>query len=94
MPKFMQPETALARLVEDEGASVADRVRALRMLAHPSLCMLRRILHRSRHDPARMPSRLLAAAALAYAKEVAWRKIRPARLPKRENDNQTNALGI
>ena len=32
MPKFMQPETALARLVEDEGASVADRVRALKML--------------------------------------------------------------
>jgi len=26
MPKFMLPETALARLVEDEGASIADRV--------------------------------------------------------------------
>ena len=88
----MQPETALARLVEDEGASIADRVRALKMLPHPALCMLRRILHRSRTEPARVPPRLLAAAALAYAKEVQVRKTRPAR-PKKEGD-QSNALGI
>jgi hypothetical protein len=75
----MLPETALARLVEDEGASVADRVRALKMIPHPALCMLRRILHRSHADPTRVPSRLLAAAALAYAKEVQVRKMRPAR---------------
>ena len=75
----MQPTTALARLVEDEGASVADRVRALKMLPHPALCMLRRLLHRSRTEPTRVPSRLLAAAALAYAKEVQVRKMRPVR---------------
>jgi hypothetical protein len=93
MPKFMQPETALARLVENEGASVGDRVRALRMLEHPPLCMLRRLLHRSRKEPNRVPPRLLAAAALAFAREVAVRKIRPARVPKPDSP-EANALGI
>src|SRR5260370_23522323 len=106
MPKFMQPETALARLVEDEGATVADRVSALKMIPHPALCMLRRILHRSRTDSTCVPSRLLAAAALAYAKEVQVRKMRPPRpkyrQPRRPQEQmedhpintEGNALGI
>jgi hypothetical protein len=88
----MDPITALSRLVEDEGATVADRVRALRMIEHPSLCLLRRLLHRSRSNPERVPSRLLAAAALAFAKEIAFRKGRPARPPKEPETG--NALGI
>jgi hypothetical protein len=101
----MQPETALARLVEDEGASVSDRVRALKLLPHPALCMLRRLLHRSRTEPTRIPSRLLAAAALAYAKEVQVRKARlprptykQARRPQEPHEDQPttegNALGV
>jgi hypothetical protein len=96
MPKFMQPETALARLVDDEGAPVAARVQALRQLAHPPLCMLRRLLHRSRTEPSHVPSRLLAVATLAYAKEVALRKIRPAKHGSKADGrvNSGNALGI
>jgi hypothetical protein len=92
MAKFMEPETALARLVEDADATIADRVRALRMIPHPALCMLRRLLHRSRTEPGRVPPRLVAAAALAFAREVAWRKVRPARAPKEPETG--NALGI
>jgi hypothetical protein len=92
MAKFMKVESALARLVEDEGATVADRVRALRLLPHPALCMLRRLLHRSRTEPARVPARLLAAATLAFAKEIAFRKMRPARVSKKSETG--NALGI
>ena len=100
----MLPERALARLVEDEGASSADRVRALKMISHPGLCMLRRILHRSQIEPNRVPSRLLAAAALAYAREVQVRKMRPARPTYRREqkpqhddepqDTSGNSLGI
>lgn len=42
MSKFMLPETALSRVVEDEDAPVTDRVRALRMLTQtatsPMVC--------------------------------------------------------
>jgi hypothetical protein len=92
MAKFLKVETALARLVEDEGATIADRVRALKMLEHPALCLLRRLLYRSRTTPGLVPSRLVAAAALAFAKEVAWRKVKPAR-PSRKSQT-SNALGI
>jgi hypothetical protein len=61
------------------------------LLEHPPLVMLRRLLHRSHSNPARVPSRLLAAAALAFAKEVAFRKVRPARLSKKSE--AANALG-
>ena len=44
VPKFMQPETALARLAEDDQAPVMARVQALRQLVHPPLCLLRRLL--------------------------------------------------
>jgi hypothetical protein len=79
--------------VEDPGATIADRVRALRMIDHPGLCMLRRLLHRSHSNPDRVPSRLVAAAALAFAREVAFRKNRPARVPTKSETNN-NALGI
>jgi hypothetical protein len=92
MSKFMLPETALSRVVEDEEAPTTDRVRALRMLNHPPLVMLRRRLHRSRTNPARVPSRLLAAASISYAKEVAFRKSRQAHAPK--NSSAGIALGI
>ena len=92
MAKFMHPNVALSRLVEDEGATIADRVRALRMIPHPALCMLRRLLFRSRTTPGLVPSRLVAAAALAFAREVAFRKERPARISKKQQ--ATNALGI
>jgi hypothetical protein len=92
MAKFMEPETALARLVEDEGATIADRVRALRMIPHPALCLLRRLLHRSRTEPGRVPARVLAAAALAYAKETSYRQSKPARLSKKHTAE--NSLGI
>jgi len=42
MPKFMQPETALARLAEDDHAPVMARVQALQQLVHPPLCVTRR----------------------------------------------------
>lgn len=92
MAKFLDPNTALSRLVEDPGATIADRIRALRMIPHPALCMLRRLLFRSRTTPGLVPSRLVAAAALAFAKEVAWRKVKPARPSKHETGN--NSLGI
>jgi hypothetical protein len=92
MSKFILPETALSRVVEDEDAPVTDRVRALRMLSHPPLVMLRRLLHRSRANPERVPSRLLAAASISYAKEVAFRKSRQAYAPKHTSTG--NALGI
>jgi hypothetical protein len=93
MSKFLKPETALARLVEEDGASVGDRVRALRMLEHPPLLMLRRLLHRSRKEPGRIPPRLLAAASLAFVREVAFRKLKPPRVPKSQRPTN-NALGI
>jgi hypothetical protein len=43
MAKFMRPETALARLAEDEHAPIRARVQALQQLTHPPLCMLRRL---------------------------------------------------
>ena len=93
MSKFLLPSTALSRLVENEGASVGDRVRALRMLEHPPLLMLRRLLHRSRTQPNRVPPRLLAAASLAFVRETAFRKHRPPKAPKPDGPS-SNALGI
>jgi hypothetical protein len=95
--KFMTAAAALSRLVEDEKALLADRIRALKLIEHPSLCMLRRLLHRpNRTDPPAAPPRLLAVAALKYAKEVAYRKAK-AKLPKyarKPDGNLPNALGI
>lgn len=88
----MSVNSALARLVENSEASTRDRIQALRMMQRVPLCMLRRLLHRSRSKPGLVPQKLVAAATLAYAKEKAIRKLRPARTPKLDNTN--NALGI
>lgn len=94
MSKFMSPATALKRVILHDDAPVGARLQALRQLQRPQLVMLRRLLHRSL-DPSRplVPSRLLAAAALAYAREVALRKVRPVR-PKGADNDKGNALGI
>lgn len=94
MSKFMSVTAALSRLAEDEGAATSDRVRALRMIEHPSLCLLRRLLHRSRKEPGRVPAKLLAVAALKYAREVAFRKGRPKRDKKKPDGEHANLLGI
>jgi hypothetical protein len=44
MSKFMNPIAALKRLVEEEGAPCAARVLALKQIANPPLCLLRRLL--------------------------------------------------
>ena len=95
--KYMSVSTALSRLVEDDQALLADRIRALKQLEHPRLVMLRRLLHRpNRTSPPLAPPRLVAVAALAYAREVGYRKakakIKPARKP--DGQKQSNALGI
>ena len=91
MPKFMLPETALARLVEDEDAPVRARVQALEQLAHPPLCLLRRLLVDTTKRVKPVPSKVLALAALKYAGEVQFRKIQAAKTAKAK---EPNALGI
>ena len=94
MSKFMSTATALKRVILDDDAPVGARVKALRLLQRPQLVMLRRLLHRSLDQSRRpVPSRLLAAAALAYAREVALRKVRPVRAKRADND-KGNSLGI
>jgi len=91
MPKFMKPETALCRVIEDETAPIRARVKALEQLAHPPLCLLRRLLVDSSKRTKPVPSKVRAVAALKYAQEVAFRKIRAA---KKANAQESNALGI
>ena len=92
MSKFMNPSAALKRLVEDEDAPCAARVLALKQIAHPALCFLRRLPVKTSKRTKPVPSRLLAVAALAYAREVQLRKTRPAPLPMQVDGK--NALGI
>jgi hypothetical protein len=95
MPKFMNPETALARLAEDANAPLGARVKALQQIAHPSLCLLRRLLVDTVKRVQPVPSKLLAVAALKYAAEIQIRKIRRANGSGRKTaENETNALGI
>jgi len=101
MSKFMSPEVALQRLVEDTQAPVLARCEALRQLAHPPLCLLRRLLAipRSTVETAKrkrpVPARLRAIATLAYAREVQLRKARPGKSGRRQTqDTASNALGI
>jgi hypothetical protein len=91
MPKFMLPETALSRLVEDDSAPIGARVKALEQLKHPALCMLRRLLVSTSKRTKPVPSKLLAVATLKYAQEVQLRKIRGAMKGRK---HETNALGI
>lgn len=90
MAKFMSASTALARLVENDSAPTGARVRALRQLDHPPLCVLRRLLVETAKRNVPVPSRLKAVAALAYARELQLRKHHPR---KRESAD-SNALGI
>jgi hypothetical protein len=84
---------ALKRLVEDEGAPCAAQVLALKQITHPPLCSMWRLLVKTSKGTKPVPSRLLAVAALAYAREVGIRKIKPVR-PKVARNHQSNALGI
>jgi hypothetical protein len=95
MPKFMSPETALRRLVEDTAAPVLARCEALRQLAHPPLCLLRRLLVDTSKRAEPVPARLRAIAALAYAREVQLRKHQPAKTGRRQQQEKpSNALGV
>lgn len=88
----MLATTALARLVEDDGAPVGSRVRALRQLDDPPLSMLRRLLVESAKRTVPVPARLKAVAALAYARELQLRKHRPHK--RKTAEHSANALGI
>jgi hypothetical protein len=91
----MSPKTALARLVEDDGAPVGSRVRALRQLEHPPLILLRRLLVDTAKRTIPVPSRLKAIATLKFATEVQLRKHRKAaKIEPRRKNNGANALGI
>jgi hypothetical protein len=68
MSKFMSPEKALQRLVEDTAAPVLARCEALRQLAHPPLLLLRRLLVETAKRTKPVPARLRAIAAFAYAR--------------------------
>lgn len=95
MPKFMSVSTALARLVEDDGAPVMARSKALQQLAHPPLTLLRRLLVDTAKRTIPVPSRLRAIAALKFAHEVQCRKIKAAQGGRRQKqESSTNALGI
>jgi len=87
----MLPETALARVVEDDQAPIRARVKALEQIAHPSLCMLRRLLVNSAKRKKHVPSKVRALAALKYAREVQLRKIEAAKKVPTISDNP---LGI
>jgi hypothetical protein len=93
MAKFMRPETALARLAEDEHAPILARVQALQQLTHPPLCMLRRLLAETSKRIKPVPSKVRALAALKYAQESEYRKLTAAKA-KVQVKHSTNALGI
>jgi hypothetical protein len=93
MSIWMKPEAALLRLAEDNDAPVGSRVRALKLVLHPPLSLLRRLLVEPKTPREKeIPSRLRAAATLIYAKEMALRRIR--KQHKKEQGAETNALGI
>ena len=91
MAKFMSAATALARLAEDDAAPPHARCDALRQLSHPPLALLRRLLVDSDKRTTPIPSRLKSIAALAYAKELAVRKLKPR---KHNKPVEANGLGI
>ena len=93
MAKFMRPETALARLAEDEHAPIRARVQALQQLTHPPLCMLRRLLAETSKRVKPVPSKIRALAALKYAQESEYRKLNAAKA-KVQVKQSGNALGI
>jgi hypothetical protein len=95
MPKFMSVSTALARLVEDDAAPVMARCKALQQLAHPALTLLRRLLVDTNKRTTPVPSRLRAIAALKFAHEVQFRKIKANKGGRRtKQESESNPLGI
>ena len=93
MAKFMRPETALARLAEDEHAPIHARVQALQQLPHPPLCMLRRLLAETSKRARPVPSKVRALAALKYAQETQYRETNAVKA-KVQVRQSPNALGI
>ncbi len=93
MGRWMSTRTALTRLVEDDDAPTMKRVRALSLIAHPELSLLRRLLVASKTRQKPVPSKLKAVAALAYAQEMELRNIRKARKTSMDWPRH-NALGI
>jgi hypothetical protein len=89
MAKFMTVRTALCRLIEDEAAPVNSRCHALRQLDRPPLALLRRLLVETKRLVP-VPANLKAIAALAYAKELAMRKLKP----RKRKAVESNSLGI
>ena len=92
MSKFMKPETALARTVEDEKASTLARYKALEKLLHPPMELLRRLLVDSKKRNKPVPHRLRALASFKYAVEVQHKNARRER--KRTRPIGGNALGL
>ncbi len=93
MGRWMSSQTALSRVVLDADAPTAARVRALEQIEHPKLAMLRRLLVNSKTRQTPVPSRLRAAAGLAYAKEIELKKRRDA-FRMRSEELRPNPLGI
>jgi hypothetical protein len=76
---LMSPDCVLLRVVEDEAVPAMHRVKALELVKHPPLRLLRRLLVEPRIPRKKpVPPRLRAVAALAYAREMALKKIRKA----------------
>jgi hypothetical protein len=105
MSKFIDPISALKRVVEDDQAPPKARWEVLQKIPHPPPCLLRRLFVKSAKRTIPVPSRLYALAALKYANEVElreekkkWRPVvrAPRRMEREEEpgDGQPNALGI
>ena len=89
----MKVSSALARVVEDEEAPAKMRIKALQQIQRPGLNMLRRLLVRSKTNPTKRPSKLLALAALNYADA---KRAQALRLVRKKSDPSLtgNPLGI
>src|SRR3954466_3246055 len=101
MSKWPTERHVLTKLVEDDNAPIGLRVQALKKLPHPEMNMLRRLVVDTKWRKVPVPTRLLAVARLAYAREMALRKIRkqkklqrPEPPPAPPPKSPPNALGI
>ena len=95
MGMWMQPKSALTRLVEDDEAPIMARCRALQQIDHPELAVLRRLLVETKTRKKPVPSRLKAIASLAYARELELKKMRKRQKAQATQPTQSdNALGI
>jgi hypothetical protein len=95
MSLWMKPEAALLRLVEDDGAGIMQRVRALQKVAHPPRALLRRLLAEPktpRKHP--IPSKLRAVATEKYVREMELRRQRQLTKKQQEGTGDDNALGV